>query len=62
MLYILNPKLSPSRAGSNDRVMISAALRGRVKGITECGKVFGCQSKRKTFRTFFKKAAGAFLL
>lgn len=39
---LLMPKL-PSRVGSNERVIMSAALRGRVNGITECGKVFGCK-------------------
>lgn len=32
---------NPSRVGSNDRDMMSAAERGLVKGIAECGKVFG---------------------
>lgn len=47
LLYcILIPKL-PSSVGSSDRVMMSAALRGRVNGITECGNVFGCNEEEK---------------
>lgn len=38
---LLIPNVMPSSVGNNDRVIISAALRGRVNGITECGNVFG---------------------
>lgn len=38
---LLIPNVMPSSVGSSDRVIISAALRGRVNGITECGNVFG---------------------
>lgn len=38
--------MSPSKVGKSERVIISAAERGRVNGITECGNVFGCKKKR----------------
>lgn len=38
---ILSPNVSPSNVGKSERVMMSAALRGLVNGITECGNVFG---------------------
>lgn len=39
--HLLIPNVRPSSVGSSERVIISAALRGRVNGITECGNVFG---------------------
>lgn len=38
---LLSPIGKPSIVGNNDRVIISAALLGRVNGMTEWGKVFG---------------------
>lgn len=43
VLFLLNPKVSPSNVGKSDRVIISAALLGLVNGMTECGNVFGCK-------------------
>lgn len=39
--------MSPSNVGNRERVIMSAALRGRVNGITECGNVFGCIKDQK---------------
>jgi hypothetical protein len=40
ILYLLLRTEQPSNEGSNDRVIMSAALLGLVKGITEWGNVF----------------------
>lgn len=40
IVNILRPNVSPSNVGNSDW-LITCALRGRVNGITECGKVFG---------------------